>query len=85
MDGFEVSTGFSPTSAASTPEALSAVLPAVEYRFNAALGVSYRIEASFDLQQWTTIESPIIGNGGTIRRLYFIDDQPKRFFRSRRN
>jgi len=47
--------------------------------------VSYRIETSFDLQQWNTIESPIIGNGGIIRRLYFIGDQPKRFFRSRRN
>jgi uncharacterized delta-60 repeat protein len=84
-DGFEVTTGFSPTSAASTPDALSAALPAVEYRFNAALGVSYRIEASFDLANWTTIETPVIGNGGVIRRLYFIDGQPKRFFRSRRN
>jgi uncharacterized delta-60 repeat protein len=84
-DGFEVSTGFSPTSAASTPDALSSALPAVEFRFNAANGISYRIEASFDLQQWTTIETPAIGNGGVVRRLYFIDGQPKRFFRSRRN
>jgi probable HAF family extracellular repeat protein len=56
-DGFEVSTGFSPTSPASTPEALSSIRVAAEYRFNAANGISYRIEASTDLATWTTIET----------------------------
>ncbi|HZJ14578.1 MAG TPA: SUMF1/EgtB/PvdO family nonheme iron enzyme, partial [Chthoniobacteraceae bacterium] len=56
-DGFEVSTGFSPTSATSTPDALSSIRTAAEYRFNAALGISYRIEASTDLANWQTIET----------------------------
>jgi len=84
-DGFEVSAGFSPTSAASTPDAQSSILTAVEYRFNAANGISYRIEASIDLAIWTTIETNIIGAGGVVTRFYSIEGQPKRFFRSRRN
>jgi uncharacterized delta-60 repeat protein len=84
-DSFEISTGFSPTSAASTPDALSSIRIAAEYRFNAALGISYRIEASTDLVNWSTIETPIIGAGSVITRFYSIEGQPKRFFRSRRN
>ena len=84
-DGFEVATGFSPTSAASTPDALSSIRVAAEYRFNAALGVSYRIEASTDLTNWATIEPNITGTGGVITRFYSVEGQPKRFFRSRRN
>jgi hypothetical protein len=84
-DGFEVSTGFNPASALSTPDALSSILTAVEYRFNAALGISYRIETSTDLSTWTTLETPVIGNGGVITRFYSIEGQPRRFFRSRRN
>lgn len=41
--------------------------------------MNYRIEASYDLEQWATIETPVIGTGSVIRRLYFIDDEPKRF------
>lgn len=84
-DGFEVATGFSPTSAASTPDALSSIRVAAEYRFNAALGVSYRIEASTDLTNWATIEPNITGTGEVITRFYSVEGQPKRFFRSRRN
>jgi len=84
-DGFEVSTGFSPTSATSTPEALSTALQAIEYRFNAASGVNYRIEVSTDLANWATIETPIPGTGGVITRFYSTENQPRRFFRSRRN
>ena len=84
-DGFEVSTGFSPTSAASIPDAQSSIRTAAEYRFNAALGISYRIEASTDLVTWATIETNIIGTGGVITRFYSIEGQPKRYFRSRRN
>jgi len=84
-DGFEVTTGFSPTSALSTPDALSSIRTAAEYRFNAANGISYRIESSTDLATWSTIETPIIGNGGVVTRFYSIEGQAKRFFRSRRN
>ncbi len=84
-DGFEVATGFNPTSEASTPDALSSIRTAAEYRFNAARAISYRIEASTDLANWTTIETNIIGTGGVITRFYSIEGQPRRFFRSRRN
>jgi alpha-tubulin suppressor-like RCC1 family protein len=84
-DGFEVSTGYSPTSATSTPDALSSIHTAVEFRFNAAEGVSYRIEASTDLESWETIEAAIIGQSGVVTRFYSIENLPKRYFRVRRN
>ncbi|MEY4569978.1 MAG: hypothetical protein RLZZ398_1417 [Verrucomicrobiota bacterium] len=84
-DGFEVSTGFSPTSAISTPDALSSIRTAVEFRFNAADGVSYRVEASTDLELWGTIESSIVGQSGVVTRFYSIENLPKRYFRVRRN
>ena len=84
-DGFEVTTGFDPTSAVSTPDALSSIRTAAEYRFNAANGVSYRIEASTNFATWTTIETNVIGTGGVITRFYSVEGQPKRYFRSRRN
>jgi hypothetical protein len=63
-DGFEVSTGFDPASAASNPDTLSSIHHAVEFRFAAATGESYRIEASTDLELWSIIETGIPGNGG---------------------
>lgn len=84
-DGFEVFTGFSPTSSSSTPEALSSMLAAVEFRFNAANGVSYRIESSPDLSTWTTVENNITGTGATIVRFYSIEGINRKFYRARRN
>ncbi len=84
-DGFEVSTGFSPTLATSTPDALSSIRTAVEFRFNAASGVSYRIEGSTDLVEWNTVETPIIGAGAVVTRFYSIENLPRRYFRVRRN
>ena len=84
-DAFELQTGFDPTQAASTPDALSTIRTAVEFRFNAANGVSYRIEASSDLETWQTIETDIPGQGGVITRFYSLENHPKRNFRVRRN
>lgn len=84
-DLFEINTGFNPTEAASTPDALSTIRTAVEFRFNAANGVSYRIEDSTDLQNWNTVETDIIGSGGVVTRFYSTENQPKRYFRVRRN
>jgi uncharacterized repeat protein (TIGR02543 family) len=84
-DLFEVRTGFSPLLAASTPDALSSIRTAVEFRFNAAAGVSYRIEGSTDLKTWSTVEASINGTGGVVTRFYSTETQPKRYFRVRRN
>lgn len=84
-DGFEVNTGFDPALASSTPDALSSIRTAVEFRFNAANGVSYRVEASTDLENWGTIETGIIGGGAEVVRFYSTEFQPKRYFRVRRN
>lgn len=84
-DGVEVPGGFNPNIATSTPESVSSIAIAVEFRFNAAKGVSYRIEGSSDLTNWTTIEAAITGAGGVVTRFYTTQDQPIRFYRARRN
>jgi uncharacterized repeat protein (TIGR02543 family) len=84
-DLFEINTGFNPTQAGSTPDALSTIRTAVEFRFNAGNGASYRIEGSTDLQNWEVVETDIIGTGGVVTRFYSIENQPKRYFRVKRN
>ena len=84
-DLFEINTGFNPRLASSTPDAVSSIRTSVEFRFNAANGVSYRIEASTDLTNWASVEDSIIGTGGVVTRFYSIENQPKRYFRVRRN
>ena len=84
-DLFEVNTGFDPAVGTSTPDALSTIRTAVEFRFNAATGVSYRIEASTDLNEWNIVETDILGESAVVTRFYSIENQPKRYFRVRRN
>lgn len=84
-DAFEVSTGLDPALATSTPDAVSSIRTSVEFRFNAANGVSYRIEASADLENWSTVETDIIGQSAVVTRFYSTENQPKRYFRVRRN
>ena len=81
-DGDEVHSGFDPNKAGSTPETSLVIYTAVEIRFGAALGQSYRVESSTDLQTWTMVEEHIAGTGGTVARLYSIKEIPKRYFRS---
>jgi hypothetical protein len=84
-DGFEVSTGFDPAQASSSPDSVSTIGNAVVFRFNAGLGLSYRIEDSTDLQNWNTLETPIIGAGVEVTRYYPVAGQPKRYFRVKKN
>lgn len=84
-DSFEVNTGFNPALGTSTPDALSSIRTAVEFRFNAANGISYSIEASTNLDQWYTVENDIIGEGNVVTRFFSIENQPERFFRAKRN
>ncbi len=57
---------------------------AVEIRFGAGVGKSYRIESSLDLDTWTPVESGIAGNGGEVTRFYTTQAIPKRYFRALR-
>ena len=84
-DGFEIGVGYSPTSATSTPQAVSRIHPAVEFEFSADLGVAYEIQQSLDLKNWTPIESNIIGQGRVETRFYSTQNQPKRYFRVNKN
>lgn len=84
-DGFEVQRGFNPNSAGSTPESDLSIRTAIEFRFNAAAGVSYRIEGSADLQNWSTIEATINGGGGVVTRFYSTENTPIRYYRWARN
>jgi hypothetical protein len=84
-DGFEVDMGFSPLTSESSPDAVSELLTAAEFRFNAANGVSYRIETSSDLENWSTVEEEVIGSGGQVTRFYSIEGNHKRFYRPKRN
>lgn len=84
-DPFEINTGFDPKSSISNPDTVSSIRTAVEFRFNAANAVSYRIEDSTDLQNWDIVETEIIGKGGVVTRFYSTENLPKRYFRVRRN
>ena len=84
-DGFEAQRGFNPNLASSTPESALGIRTAIEFRFNTATGVSYRIEGSVDLVQWSTIEANIAGNGGAGTRFYSTENTPIRFYRLQRN
>ena len=70
-DKFEVETGFHPASATSTPEAYSEMLIAVEFRFNAAAGITYKIESSTDLDNWELVEGGILVPYFISSRTYF--------------
>tara|TARA_B100001057_G_C22777058_1_gene922061 strand:- start:196 stop:1425 length:1230 start_codon:yes stop_codon:yes gene_type:complete len=84
-DSFEINTGFNPNLESSTPEALSELVIAVEFRFSAAAGVKYRIESSTDLANWALVESDITGSGAQISRFYSIGATPRMQFRARRD
>jgi hypothetical protein len=63
------------------PHPILEVTSSIELKFNSANGVVYSIEGSSNLTQWNLVEKEIFGNGGQIRRLYSIENQPNRFFR----
>jgi hypothetical protein len=84
-DGVEANAGFNPTANNSSPESATTIRTAVEFRFNAARGVAYRIEGSVNLTDWTTVEAVVNGAGNTVTRFYSTENQPHRFFRARRN
>ena len=83
-DLFEINTKYDPLNHQSTPEAYLDIQTAVELKFNAAKDLNYKIENSVDLENWSAIETGVLGKGGLIKRLYSIDDYPGRYFRVKR-
>jgi uncharacterized repeat protein (TIGR02543 family) len=81
LDGYEVLTGKLPLDPLDKPALVAEARTAIEFTFPAALGHTYRIELSTDLETWVIVESGIIGNGGQIQRFYSTRGQPKRYFR----
>ena len=85
-DSFEWTNKFDPASADSTPESFAAVRPAggarfIQFSFNAAQGIQYRIESSTDLINWSTQEAGITGEGNTIDRFFSTEDRPRIYLR----
>ena len=85
-------TGFtSPTWQGAQAEMISRLAPVivgiekledgVNLWFNSAIGESYRIESSYDLENWTILEDQIPASSELIERLYSTDDYSRRFFR----
>ena len=81
-DGYEVSSGFDPAVAGSSPDTKMNIYTSVELEFGAGLGKTYRVESSTDLKTWTPVESGIVGTGGMLTRLYSIRAIPHRYFRA---
>ncbi|MGK0189553.1 MAG: hypothetical protein ACI9R3_005370 [Verrucomicrobiales bacterium] len=81
LDGYEVSTGKSPLDIADHPALVAEARTAIEFTFPSAVGKTYRIEASTDLETWEIVESGIAGNGTVIQRFYSTLGMPKRYFR----
>ena len=82
-DGFEVNTGFDPTSNSSTPDLFSEIGRSVEFSFAASNGVNYHIESTTNLSAaWETLESNIVGDGSPVNRLYRMDECSSRFFKA---
>ena len=57
----------------------------IQVRFPTQVGASYSIESSNKLNEWNTVENDIIGEGGVVTRFYSFENQPKWYFRARRN
>ena len=81
LDGYEVLTGKLPLDPLDHSALVAEARTAIEFTFPAAVGKTYRIEASTDLAAWVTVESGIAGTGGEIQRFYSTRNQPKRYFR----
>ena len=81
LDGYEVLTGKLPLDLLDKPALVAEARTAIEFIFPAAIGKTYRIEASTDLTVWGTVESGIVGTGGQVQRFYSILNLPKRYFR----
>lgn len=80
-DAYEVQTGKSPSNPADKPILVAEAHTAIEFSFPSAVGKTYRIEGSVDLQTWSTVENGITGTGSGITRFYSTRNASARFFR----
>ena len=89
-DGAEDEFGGNPLAAQSMPDfrarsSQGTTAGTVHIRFVSQPGATHAIQSSVDMANWTTVESNIVGTGGTISRTYPTKDLPKRYFRAVKN
>ena len=82
-DDFEINTSYDPNSSTDTPDAYTFIETAVELNFYGAVGGTYRIEHTENIESdnWVIVEDNIQGSSDLIERLYSTDDYSRRFFR----
>jgi len=85
-DGYEVQLGFDPTLPGSSPEMHGIIHvedggQTITVSVEGAVGKTYRLERSDDLQAWIPVEEGILGEGDQIIRSYPTSDADHRFFR----
>jgi len=82
-DDYEYKTGYSPIDPTQRPDLFMTIHPCIEIRFPSAIGKTYLIESSNNLQEWNTIESAVQGTGGIVSRYFNTENSTGRFFRTR--
>jgi hypothetical protein len=80
-DKYELTFGGDPKDAQSGPGGVMIIETAVEVRFHAVQGFTYKIQYSDDLSTWQDVEMGIQGTGTRIDRFFSAQDFPKRYFR----
>jgi hypothetical protein len=82
-DDYEYRTGYSPIDPTQRPDLFMTIHPCIEIRFPSAIGKTYSIESSANLQEWDSVEIGIQGTGGIVSRYFNTDNSTGRFFRAR--
>lgn len=67
-DGFEIDENTNPLDPASQPVIALTIYPAIEIEFATKAGERYQTQISTDLQGWTNLGNPFVGNGRPIAR-----------------
>ncbi len=57
------------------------IAPAVELRFNPAIGYGYQLQSSGDFGSWTDLDTPVIAGIGSVARLLPAAANQQKFFR----
>jgi hypothetical protein len=72
-------------SAARPPLPATKVEPAVEVKWQSALGYFYQIQSSTNLQGWMDVGEPVLGDGGDTSKFFRNDGQSTHLYRAKIN